>query len=1186
VPPELDRGVLALSTHRPVAMLMIVATALIFGTIAFTQLPRNLMPDIAYPTITVRTEYSGAAPVDVEDRISERLESVLSQVKNLRRISSISRAEISEIILEFAWGTHMGHATSEVREKIDQAVLPDDVERPIILRYDPTLDPVLQLGFYQGTGDGKPLSREGEIESLIDLRIKAEEVIEKDLELVDGVAAVEVRGGYAKEIRIDVDEDLIAAKEIGIDLISRRVGEENQNLASGILYEGDDSLIVRSVNEFRGLEEIRDIVLRRQGNVPIRLRDVAKVEFGFKDPEVLTRFNGHPCVKIDVYKEADANLVEVARSVRDRVYGTRAERDLLARLDREEAEKRKQSEAVKLGAQKPGGSKKRRVGGPGGMLFPIDAPGGPPKRPDYLSTRLERGEQVVVMSDQSRFIQNALDEVSSTVVSGGLLAIAVLYLFLRRLWFTTIVGLSIPLSLIATFAVLKLCGVSLNIMSLGGLALGVGMLVDNSIVVLESIFRCRQRGDGARLAAVRGGREVALAVTASTLTTVAVFFPIVFVEGIAGQVFRDQALAVVISLVVSLAVALTFIPSLVARSFGGGPVGHTSEAQRAPWPHRLTSWRRLREFIRGKNAVMVALLFPILVPMRLLHLIIEAAGLLVLGLALAAGSIGRRLWRAGANGGRVVVGPLLDAFDRLWSWTERSYPALLARALQRRRAVLLSIGAAAVVALYLFTRMGSELIPEVHQGEFTVEVTLPVGTRLEQTDLRIRPIEQAIAKDPDIESVTATIGVEKDSLKAGEEGEHTARILVRLRSGRTQASIEEEVKSRIRAIFADVPDVAVKVRNPSLFSFRAPIEVEFKGFRLDALREVADALKESMDRIESIKDVKSTLQRGYPEVQLRFDRDLLMRYNLDVGKIGNAIRRKIEGEVPTRFTEGDRKVDLRVRLRENDRSSLEDLRSLTVSESPGQGEAIYLYDVATIDQDFGPSEIRRIGQSRAAVVSANLAGLDLGRASAEIAAAIDELEVPPGITVGFGGQQSELERSSSSLMWALALAVFLVYVVMAAQFESLVQPFVVLFSVPLAAVGVAPVLWGLGVPHSILTFVGLIILAGVVVNNAIVLVDCINRLRKEGAPKLDAIAQAGRLRLRPILMTTSTTVLGLVPLTGILNWVPGATLLLGTGEGLELRTPMAWTVIAGLTSSTLLTLVVVPIVYSFTDRRT
>ncbi len=1223
VPPELDRGLLALSTRRPVAMLMVVATIVVFGVISFNQLPRNLMPDISYPSVTVRTDFPGAAPIDVEDRISERLESVLSQVKGLRRISSVSRAEVSEIIMEFSWGTNMGQATLEIREKIDQAYLPDEVEKPTILRYDPTLDPILQLGFYRELPEGRSKKSASEqVDDLIELRIRAEEIIEKDLELIPGVAAVEIRGGYEREIRIDVDEDKLTANQVDLNLVSSRLREENQNLASGIIYEGEQALIVRSVNEFQGLEEIRNIVLKRINNVPVRLDSVAKVYFGYKDPEVLTRFNGNPCVKIDLFKEADANLVEVAKRVRDRIEGTPQERQQLkwyfaqqnkkresgekeskSNDDSEKApgeneeEKKSEDESSEEGeedeladgdesSEAAGQDEKKKDSKKKSHHFEV-------KKPRFLSSRVRDDEKIVVMSDQSVFIQNSLEEVRMTAVFGGFLAIVVLYLFLRNLWFTVIVGLAIPLSVIATFASMKILNVSLNIMSLGGLALGVGMLVDNSIVVLESIFRCREAGDGARLAAVRGGRSVASAVTASTLTTVAVFFPIVFVEGVAGQIFKDQAITVVVSLLASLAVSLTFIPTLVSRQFSGSqaPIGSWMEKEKASRFAWVGERFKSTHNCFSKKIFWFIILLPIYVLAHLFTffgVIFEFIGRLIRWILSKISMFFRWLFSLASKVLGGASGGIFGIFDKLWQKIENFYPKVIFAALSNRAAVLFIAIVLASGSGYLMTQLGSELIPEVHQGEFTVEVELPVGTRIEKTDQTISPLEQQIRSLESVKSVASTIGVERDSMKAGEEGEHTARLLVKTVDNRQPQIVEAEVKAAIRELLPQYLDITDdRIRNPVLFSFKTPIEVEIKGYNLDKLHELANAIEKEMNNIPSIKDVKSSVRPGFPEVHLVFDREILNRYNLDIGTIGNAIKRKIDGEIPTRYSERDRKVDLRVRLQEEDRASLGDLRELIVN--PGGPVKHSLYDVAKVVEGVGPAEIRRISQTRAAIVSANLSGLDLGRATGEITDSLSDVNIPAEFSVGFGGQHQEMQASRDSLIRALLLAIFLVYVVMAAQFESLVQPFVILFSIPLACTGIGPVLSALNEPLNVIVFIGMIMLAGIVVNNAIVLIDCINQLRKTGMSKFEAIQKAGQLRLRPILMTTTTTVLGLLPLTGILTMIPGAgesfAAFLGVGEGLEIRAPMAITVISGLIASTVLTLIVIPVIYSFSDWR-
>ncbi|MBN1443909.1 MAG: efflux RND transporter permease subunit, partial [Planctomycetes bacterium] len=672
-----DRGLTALATRRPVGVTMVVLSIALFGVISFERLPRNLMPDITYPSVTVRTEYPGAAPIDVETRVSRRLEEVLAQVRNLRRVSSISRAEASDVIIEFAWDTDMSLAIAEVREKVAQAYLPDEASQPTFLRYDPTLDPILQIGIYQA--EGSPLSQE---DALIHLRLEAEDRLERELESLPGVAGARVRGGLEREVRVDVDEKLLAAKGVTMALISQRIRDENLNLSSGILYEGEQSRLVRTVNEFADLEEIRDIILRRDGTVPIRLGDVGEVSMGFKDPEVITRLGGRPCVKIDIFKEADANLVEVARRVRERVFGTPAEQRLLAEIREArgragsppaEAGEGKQSEASAPKEKRPAGAEPLR-----------------PQEPTFLASRLEEGTRLEVMSDQSVFIQSALDDVRRTVITGGLLAIVVLYLFLRSVWFTLAVGLSIPLSVLATFIVMDQSSVSLNMMSLGGLALGIGMLVDNSVVVLESIFRCRQEGDAPRPAAVRGTRLVASAVTASTLTTVAVFFPIVFVEGIAGQVFREQALTVVISLLASLAVALYFIPAMVSRRLGGrGEPG----TRRRPVLRRLLRWHRplagVRQAIgriratcwRRWDAPLRAIwLFLAIVPLALLRLVLQSLVWAALWTAHLAAVLA--LGCKERLGSRSRGAP--SWFERLIEGLRRSYAGILEGALSHR----------------------------------------------------------------------------------------------------------------------------------------------------------------------------------------------------------------------------------------------------------------------------------------------------------------------------------------------------------------------------------------------------------------------------------------------------------------------------------------------------------------------
>jgi HAE1 family hydrophobic/amphiphilic exporter-1 len=1188
-----ERSLTALATRRPVAVLMLVLMVLTFGFISFRRLPRRLMPDIAYPSITVRTVYEGASPLEVEQRISKRLEEVLSQVRGLRRISSVSRAEASDIALEFGWGTVMSSATGEVRERVEQAVLPDEASRPTILRYDPSLDPILQVGIFKETPGGVPE------DDLVELRLLAEDIVKTEQDWGDGFAALQVRGGLEREISIDVDEEKLTGYSLTMELISQRLQQENVNQASGILYDGDAQYVVRTVNEFADLEEIRNVILRRDGTVPVRLRQVATVRPGYADPEVLTRINGSPCVKLEFFKEADANLVEVAAKIRDRLLGSKRQLEQLEKYNRWVAtrvtrdsdgeEPETGADVNRSAAETPEVAESATK----------EEPSSPVARPDFLQVNLPEGIQLEILSDQSRFIDRALGEVRTTALLGGLLAVLVLYIFLRDAWFTIAVGLAIPISIVASFIFFYLSGVSLNMMSLGGIALGVGMLVDTSVVVLESIFRCQEEGDEPRWAAIRGTQDVSGAVTASTLTTVSVFLPIVFVEGVAGQVFRDQSLAVVISLLASLVVSLYLLPTLVCHRPGSS---NCTEASRAPTTSgafgaygvlRGRAQLGWRAFLRRGLAVRSLIVLPyLLAAVTIFALFVFQSALEILRLLLLAFLaifvlLGRGLLRVFgfARGG--VLGGVLGLFDRMFESVRVAYGRLLAASLSHPYTVVAMLLVVAVSAGFCATRLGSELIPEVHQGEFTAEIRLPIGTRLQRTDSVLRSLEARITAEKEalgIETLTSTIGVERDSIRAGDEGEHAARFLVRLERRGNPRETEERVKERLREILRTDAELSTwSFSHPVLFSFKTPIEIEVQGYHLEELRRVTQEIASRLETLPALKDVTGNMRRGYPEAHLRFDRELLSRYDLSVSQVGTALRAMVQGDVPSRFTEGDRKVGMRVRLAEGDRDSLEKLAGLELT--PDSGRSVALRDVlldygGRIEVSEGPSEIRRIGNQRAGVVSANLTGMDLGGVISEVSDVIDSVSRPSKFSVGFGGQKAEMDLATGQLLQALLLAVFLVYVVMAIQFESLIEPLIVILAVPLAMLGVTPVLWALDVPLSIVVLIGVIVLAGIVVNNAIVLVSYVNQLVARGESLASAIVTAGHVRLRPILMTTATTVLGLLPLTGLFEGVPLIGGFFGVGDGVEVRAPLAITVITGLVSSTLLTLIAIPVLCS------
>ena len=1125
---ERPRGLIALAIARPVGVTMIAIALIVLGFVGYARLPVQLLPNLSYPTVTIRTTWEGASPEDLDDRISEPIREAVSVLGKVVRTTTISRTGQSDVLIEFEWGTPMIHAVSDIREKLDRVFLPSDAGKPLILRYDPSLDPTLVFGL---SGHRSPAI----------LREIAEDELEREIGEIEGVAAVKVKGGDEREVLVALDPVRLQALQLDVNTIAQRIGAENLNSSAGLLEEGQTEYLVRALNEYRSLQEIENLVLERRGNVNIYLKDVGNIRESIKEKNVITRINGKPCVLIEVFKEADANLVSLADRVKNQVLGTTKQR----RAGQAYLEKKRKKEAGFFAAQEGTHKKEKKKkttvqaaekkhGGPHGRGFgKKDLP------PDYIAFRLPKDLQLKLLSDPSRYISNSISEVKSSALIGGVLAILILFLFLRSFRTTVLIGLAIPVSLILTFAPLYLEGVSLNLMSLGGLALGIGMLVDTSIVVLESIQRCREEGDTIRDAALRGTREVANAVTASTLTTVAVFMPIVFVEGISGQLFKDQALAVVFSLLASLAVALFLLPVYAAKGGGESP-------DHLPEPPPETRLGRLVK----------AMSLPFL---RLGHLCIQGAvGLFKISVAF----------------------PLL-AFQWLWQKVERAYPPILRAALRLRVPILL----ASILLLFLSVQnarsLGSEVLPEVHQGEFEVQVFLPRDVDVKTTDRIVQPLEAKIAKLKGVARTFLTSGVAADELRGSEEGRHSARLRVVLAPNRDQAREEMRVKTLCRKILDEEPKIQnYRFQNPSIFTYRQPISVEVLGFNLLALRQAADRVMVRLQGIPNLSDIRSTLARGNTEVRIRFDREQLARSGIDIATAAKGLAARVQGEIPTRFSERDKKIDVRVRLDPEQIQGIQSLRNLNIS--PKGMAPVLLSTVADLSLREGPSEVRRLGGRRGATVSGQVQGLAMSSVQQQVEEAMAGLDLPPGIEVRMGSQKEEMEKSSKSMLGALLLAIFLVYVVMAAQFESLLQPLIILFTVPMAAIGVLFSLVLLDLPLSVVVFLGAIMLAGIVVNNAIVLVDRINQERESGKETFEAIVDGCRIRLRPVLMTTLTTVLGLLPLTG---WLPLQGLFGTSGEGTELRGPMAITVITGLISATLLTLILVPIVYSFLPRR-
>jgi hydrophobic/amphiphilic exporter-1 (mainly G- bacteria), HAE1 family len=1106
------------AVRRPVTVLMAALAVAVFGLLAAQRLPVELLPDLSYPTLTIQTTYPDAAPASVEQLVTRPIEEAVGVIPGVRSMRSTSRAGISEVVLEFDWDEQMDFAALDVREKLGLVELPLDAPRPRVLRYDPSLEPVMRVSF-QGRRE------------LTELRGLADDWLEPRLEATPGVAAAKVRGGLEPEVVVEVDVDRLGALGLTLDDVGRALRAENVDRPGGTLRDAGAVFLVRTLHEFEDTARIGRTVIReglrpravdedvqaraatsgaaglagalgRGLEVPapagrVRVEDVAQVTRGHRDRQDVTRSQGQEGVELALHREGSTNTLVVAAAAR--------------------------AELERLRAELP---------------------------PDL---RLE------IVGDQSGYVGDAIRQVWSAALLGGLLAIAVLYFFLRDPLSTAIVGLTIPLSIVATFLPMLRAGVSLNIMSLGGLALGVGMLVDNSIVVLEAIDRHRRRGLDRRQAAIRGATEVAGAVTAATLTTVSVFVPIVFVDGVAGQLFYDLAVTVCMSLLASLAVSLTVIPSLAAIE----PSGWQARAGRtlfawdsplvpgaAPTPGAWGAFRLgglvLLPVGDGRHWIsraLTALLFP--------------PRLLLLLAALALGGAGRLT----ATAFDLLARPAQRLLDAL----TRAYPGALRAALRARGPLLGVTLALFATALVGAGRLGTQLVPDLAQGEFAFELRAPEGTPLLTTAALVERLEASLLSDPHVERVSSVVGSLPSSASGRQTlGENLARIDLALPAGASAAD-EARAVARVRQALAQLPNLEGELVRSQALSLQAPVEVQLFGDDLAAIDQAAARVAAALGELPTLRDVSTTSEPGAPEVRVALDRERIAAVGLRTDGVAEGLRRQLRGEVIGQLREGEDRRDIRVRAQPRFRDRARDVERLPVRLPSGQAVPVSALGQVTIER--GPAAIHRAGGGRVGRVTAAARTSDLARTLVEVRAAVDGLDLPPGVIAELSGQDRELAVSLRSLRLALLLAVFGVFVVMAVQFESILHPLVILLAVPLGAVGVVAALLLTGTPISVLALIGGVVLAGIVVNNAIVLVDAVNRRRANGEDLDQALIGGGGERLRPILMTTTTTVLALLPMA------------LGLGAGDELRRPLALAVIGGLSGATLLTLIVVPCLY-------
>jgi hydrophobic/amphiphilic exporter-1 (mainly G- bacteria), HAE1 family len=1078
----------SLSVRRPVAVAMLVLAVILLGIISFLRLPIDLLPDVSYPRLVVFTSYPEVAPAEVERLITERVEAQAAAVPGVERVTSVSREGVSMVTLRFAWGTDMDFAMLNVRERLDniRESLPRTATRPRILRVDPESEPIMVIAVAGGP-------------DLWATKEASESVFRRRLEQLDGVAEASVTGGLDREIQVEVDPRLLESYGISLDQVTQALALANVSAPGGTILRGRYRYPLRTLGEFQTVEEIGDVVVGRQTPSAggsgadgrsanprmIRLRDIGRVVDGYAERESIARFNGHESVGILVFKEAGANTVQVAEGVQE----------VLAQL-----------------------------------------------REEYPAFHLD------VASSQAGFIADSISNVVQALIFGGILAFLVLFLFLRDPRYPVAIALAIPISVVGTFALMDAAGVSLNIMSLGGLALGVGMLVDNSIVVLENIFRHREElGEDPLTSAGKGAEEVQRAITASTLTTISVFVPIVYVEGVAGELFGSLSLAVAFSLLASLVVAVTLLPSLAAR-FGGQRAPLLFDSRREEPAETRGFWKKAG---RGAKWLFVA-------PFRLVGLVLSVVRQL---LGYWAGAVGGFLAR--------VFNPLFRAFDARFEAFARRYHTALEWSLVHRARVMVLAGAALVGVVLLGSTLDRDLLPRVDQGAFEARLELSEGTSLMATLEAANQVEGVLLADEGVEAVFSRIGKDVRSFSETEApaGINTAQFQVRLRPGAST----QEVLERVRPLERSLPQGVLTFETGGatalgqiLGGVDADIAVRVRGEDLDGIFPLAESIRDRLDRLPQLANVRLGTERGQPELQVEILRDVAARYGVEPRAIAETVEQAMRGARATEFVDFDRKIGVMVRFPDSLRYARETLQSLVVQGVP-------LREMVRVREALAPAEIRREDQGRVVTVYADVASGGLDGAITAVQRSLRDVPQERGVRLEVGGENEEMRRSFRDLSFAFGLALLLVFMILAAQFESFVHPFTILMAVPLALVGAVLALFMTGEGVNTMSLIGVVILVGIVVNDSIIKVDFINQARTKGMALRDSILEAGRVRLRPIIMTTVTTVLGLTPMA------------LGIGRGADLRAPLAIAVIGGLIMATLLTLIVVPVVYSLAE---
>ena len=1018
----------AFTTARPIFTIMVTLIVILVGAVSLTRLPIDLLPEIAYPVLSINTSYGNAAPEEVEKQVTEVIESAVSVIQGIEEVTSESSEGNSQVRVSFTWGTNLDAASNDVRDRLDRVLnnLPEEADRPQIRKFDPNSAPIL---IYGAASNLDP----------IELRRLIDDQISYRIEQVPGVAALDVWGGLEREIRIDIDPDRIRALQLSLDTIRTAIRDANISLPAGTIESGNTEIRLRTPGELTSIEQLLDLVIDRRGGAPIYLKQVATVTDSHAEITRIVRINGKPGVYLALRKQSGTNTVEVAR------------------------------QAIKVVAQ--------------------------------INTDFPQ-IQLIPIVDTSEYIQRSLTNVGRTMVIGGLLASLVLLTFLLNVRATLVVMTAIPVAVISTFAMMYFGNLTLNLMTLGGLALGLGMMVDNSIVVLENILRRHQKyGERSDEAAVRGSREVTGAIIASTCTTLVIFVPMLFTKEISGLLFRQFMYVVAFALLCSLLTALTIVPMLTSL------------------------------FLRiGEKRLPIYFLKRVVARLANLHVHLYNGYAVVLG--------------AG------VRNPLTCVFIVVILFT---------------------------MALALIPRIGTEFMPASDEGQVRVRLEMAGGTRLEIVDQTMQGIERIVEESiPEMRAMVTNVGA------AGGRGDAAGgRIRIGLVPVLERERSSEEVTSDLRRKIGTIPGAEVRVRaGQGLFllsrllgSGEENLEIEIHGFDLKILDSLALTVEEQIKDVPGITDTRRGRREGVPQQLLEIDRDRAADLGFSVAQIARTLETALSGTRAGQFRDGSgEEVDILLKVKDAELLSIDELLTLTITNN--QGEAVALRNLMTPRASVGPVEIERKNQQRMVDIRANVADRPLGDVAADVQGRLATIPRPRGYEIMMAGDIEEQAKSFREMLIGIILATVLVYMVLASLYESLTSPIIVMLTVPLPLIGVVLILFLTGTTFNVQSFIGCIMLVGIVVNNAILIVDRANVLfLQKGQPLLEAVQAAGRDRLRPVLMTSLTTILSLLPLA------------IGIGEGSEAQAPLARAVLGGLLSATLITLIYIPAMYTLFNRR-